>query len=58
MVARALSTTFLLVGIAGIFIARASHSDALTVVAWIMIVGGFFGQVSFGLLYFFFFRDE
>jgi TRAP-type C4-dicarboxylate transport system permease small subunit len=54
---RALSTTFLLIGIAGIFL-RNADADVIAILGWSMIVVGFAGQVFFGLIYFFFARDD
>jgi hypothetical protein len=54
---RALSTAFLLIGIASIFV-RYADADVIVVLAWIMIIVGFIGQVFFGLIHFFFARDD
>jgi hypothetical protein len=57
LILRALSTAFLLVGIAGIFL-RDADADVIAILGWMMIVVGFIGQVTFGLLYLFFARDD
>jgi TRAP-type C4-dicarboxylate transport system permease small subunit len=57
MIFRALSTTFLVIGGVGVFL-RNADSDVISVLAWTMIAVGAIGQLFFGLIYIFFFRDS
>jgi TRAP-type C4-dicarboxylate transport system permease small subunit len=57
LIFRALSTTFLLIGGTGVFL-RNADNDVIVVLAWTMIAVGAIGQLFFGLIYFFFYRDS
>jgi hypothetical protein len=57
LIFRALSTTFLIIAGVGVFL-RNADNDVIVVLAWVMVAAGALGQLFFGLIYFFFFRES
>jgi hypothetical protein len=57
LIFRALSTACLLIACVGVFL-RNADADVIAVLAWAMIVVGAMGELFFGLIYFFFCRED